>query len=234
VTARTIYTGLYAIEPPEYLKAVMLARGGRNPYGEPNYRLVRAEARKRWSGGEWFEWLHGTAMRDRKPGINRAFKSVIETRPIPMYPGEHGWVLEMWLGPERYGTPEQWYLPEASGGTVRIIGGELVLGCGVYPGRGDYEGTGYIFPDGALSEALVANAIGRIERFRDGLPPDPAQRIIQERIAAEEEQARLEAEADRQTEEILGEGTVLDAWSPGGQAEVCRLAEKIGIRAHPF
>lgn len=232
---RSEYTGPYAIEAPDHLKRAMVARGGMNPYGEPNYRLVRAEGRKRLSGGRWHEWLPGTDVAHKVPGLHRAWRSFIGYKPIPMYPGEHRWVLERWFPPDAYGTPDRWYLPVTLGGTVRWIDGENVLSLGDYPSMGDWESANFWFYDSELSEALVLHAVGMIERRLIDVPQSYTQRLVEETVRAEEEEAAREREYDRMAEEIMGEeDNLFDARTPGGQAELCRLCESIGIREHPF
>lgn len=253
---RSLYTGLQAIEAPQHIREALLVRGGTNPYGEPMYRLVRCEGRKRFSTGKWHEWAPGTPLNMRNVDMNRPWRSYVGTKAVPMYPGEHGWVLEKWMSPAYFGRPEMWERPRELGGTLRLIDGKLVAASGGYPHYGDYLGTNYIFPSckndlagkvildhndkpvinpfGPPSEALLMNAIGRMEHFRDGLPTNFRARMDEETKAAQFEAEQEERHFDQQSINILGDENVMDVHSLGARAEVCRLAESIGIREHPF
>lgn len=234
---RTLYLGIHAVQPPAFLARALELRGGRNEHGEPMFRLVRSEGRKRMSGGEWYEWDKSISIRHRNPGSARPLRVVVGYKPVPCYPGEHGWILEQWTSPDKYGSPVQWYSPASMGGTLKWMPklNRYLLGIGHFPHRGDYEGTGYIFPNHALSEALILNAIGRIVHLQDGLPPDPHQRALQQSnydTQAEREQERaFEKFSNDQLEDSLDE---LKVSTPGAKAEVCKFAESIGIREHPF
>lgn len=254
---RSLYVGLQALEAQPHIQRALLVRGGRNLFGEPMYRLVRTEGRKRLSTGKWHEWKKGTPMHMRNTDINAPWRSVVETRPVPIYPGEHGWVLEKWMSQHFFGSPTLWEKPREMGGTLRLIDGKLVAVHGGFPVYGDYVGTNYIFPSckadvgrrvisdhndkpvpnpfGPPSEALLMNAIGRMEHFRDGLPSNFKTRIDEELKMAQHEAEQEERYFDQQSMDLLNEeGNVMDARTPGGQAEICRLAESIGIREHPF
>lgn len=234
---RTLYQGNFALTAPLHLRRAMLARGGVNQYGEPMYRLVRAEARKRLAWGRWHEWPRGLKTRFKNPEINRALRSFIGVKPVPMYPGENGWVLERFSPADSFGSNVQWYSPESMGGTKRWMGPEVgyILASGHFPFRGDYQGTGYIFPND-VSEALICNAIGRIEQFRDGMPRDPFRRAKQETTIAEVEEARSEAAwtayfNDQQDEEL----DTLNARTPEARGEVSEyIKDSLGIREHPW
>lgn len=253
---RSFYVGLGAIQPPPYLAKAVALRGGVNPYGEPRYRLVRAEGRFRLSYGTWREFLRGTAIKDRNLR-NRAWRAWTGMRLVSMYPGEHGWVLERWRGQQYYGSPLLWYAPEAMGGTMRWCAESKrwMPKLGGYPWRGDYEETTYIFRTcradtetmdlsamggdeareyiyGELSEALVMTAIGRIEYFREGLPENPTTRV---NMAVADEAYREERAGDQYealAKDILDDVGGISARTPGGWAEIHRDAEAIGIRNH--
>jgi hypothetical protein len=244
---RTLYTGIVALVAPPHIGRLLIRRGGRNQFGEPKYRLVRAEGRKRLSAGMWFDWQPGTKTKHKNAGANRALRSSFGIKPVPMYPGEHGWVLERYTGAEAYGSRVQWYSPQSMGGTKRWMGPEIgyVLSAGEYPCRGDYEGTGYVFPtsplDGdeeattTLSEAVLANAIGRIERMNDMLPSNPYRRAQLEVQAEIMEERRKEIEFDRfAADELQASLDELQVHTPEARAEVGRSIERMGIREHAW
>lgn len=126
--------------PAHVAKALELA-GGKNRFGQPNFRVVWGYDRIVPMTGEWqeFEQLLAT-LRDKQTGyaesrpITRLKSSVIETRQVPKYLPANCWHLEMWRPPEEYGSPEDW-------GKA----GQEVVGCltidtaGPYPAQGEYE-----------------------------------------------------------------------------------------------
>lgn len=227
---------MYATEAPRYLRETMLRRGGTNEHGEPNYRLVRTEARKRLSTGLWTTWDENLSSSERREDRNTPWRTQVETRQVAMYPpDEHGWALERWFPATFYGTPETWFAPVEMGGTMKFIDGEYHAAHGGYPGRGDYEHTGFTFPEWALSDSIVTSAVGRIERAIQELTSNRYARMSQEMIAQSNEFDQSEREYDRWAKDVLDStGNLWDARTPGGQAEVCRMAESIGIRSHPF
>lgn len=234
---RTLYKGNFAINPPPHLIRAMRLRGGVNQYGEPMYRLVRAEARKRNAWGRWHEWPRGLRTRYKNPELNRAVKSFVGMKPVPMYPGESGWVLERYSPAISWGGHGQWYAPESMGGTKRWMGADIgyIMAAGHYPYRGDYQGTGYIFPND-VSELLISNAIGRIERNRDGMPGDPVKRARLETYVAEKEEAESEAAWSRFfDDEASAELDTLNARTPEAKGEVGQyIKESLGITEHPW
>lgn len=235
---RTIDHDVFAPAAPAHIARVLLRRGGRNPYGEAMYRTCRTEARKRLSCGVWREWPTGMRTRYKNAGLNRAVRAYLGLKAVPMYPGEHGWVLERWCRAEDFGSPVQWYSPMSMGGTKRWMGPDIgyVLSAGHYPYRGDYQGTGYIFPGDALTETLVAHAVGRIEYERDGAPMDAFRRAKIDIALAQKAEEKEEAEWTRY---FLDEATAavkeLDARTPEARAEVQKyLQESLGITEHAF
>lgn len=255
---RTLYEGVYALEAPKYLKRILRVRGGVNRFGEANYRVVRTEARKRLSFGIWREFSQGTSLRDRNAN-SRAWRTFVGYKPVPMYPGEHGWVLERWVKPEFYGSAMQWELPMSMGGTLRWFPelNRSHAAFGGFPERGDYEGTCYIFRTskadalsmvddqmkpisaeeaeeiyGELSESLIVAAIGRLEETRAGMPKSPEARA--QMLISQEQSREEKADEDRSSrdQDILDDVGGMAARTPGGWAEIHKLAESIGIRNH--
>lgn len=232
---RTLYTGLYAYEPPSYLQEICRRLGGVNKYGEPNYRLVRAEGRRRFSGGRWFEWDKSTPLSERNAEYHRPLRVVIEVRPVAMYPGKHCWILERYMPADAYGCRELWEAPISMGGTMKWVDGEYVPSAGPYPARGDWETTGWEISNDALCENTVARAIGMIEQRLHSMPANPKQRAVEEMNAAQWEHEQQQKRFEQEAMDLLNEeGNVMDARTPGGQAEVHRMAEKIGIRNQLF
>lgn len=240
---RTLYTGLFAHRAPSHITRAMRVRGGVNPFGESRYRLVWSDGRYVLSGGTYYKWAPGTPVEARNPEKNRALSSVVEIRPLPMYPGKHRWVLERWSQAEKFGSPERWYSPIEQGGTMRWCGTAWMPSAGPYPSQGDYEEAAYNFPAvwdarrgiDCLSEAAVMEAMGRVERGLASLPNSMDQRLMLATSAAESLEQRQDDEYEKWANDVLDEdGSPFDARTPGGQAEVHRLAESIGIRNHIF
>lgn len=102
-----------------------LARaGGRNWFGEPNFRVVWGGTRLGWIGGRWTDRdSHGNVVRES-----------IELRREPKYVPIDRWHIERWMPPEAYGSPEQWYAR-----TIETEDGIGIPALGPYPSRGEYE-----------------------------------------------------------------------------------------------
>jgi len=233
---RSLYTGVSAIEPPGYIKRLLEVRGGLNRYGEPNYRLVRAEARYRLSGGEWVLWPSYVPISERNARFGRPVRSEVGFRRVPLYPNEYGlWILEKWLAPEKIMDRADWYKPEAQGGTVRMTSKGPIAALGDYPERGDYVGTHYHFPSEAVTEPVIAQAVGMLEYAHARRPADPRARRAMEVAAGEQEEAASEqAFTEYALAQLEESGAGWSPWSLEGRAYISKLAESIGIRVHPF
>lgn len=261
---RTLYVGWNAVEAPVHLKRTLLMRGGSNPYGEPMFRLVRTEGRKRLSTGLWSTYAEGTSTKDRNPDLVAPWRRQVETRAVPLYPNEHGWVLECWQPAISFGTPELWYSPKARGGTILHIDGENYASQGDYPWRGDYMATIYVFAtcrqDGECVKARLTEQAKKEPWRATEIPVEPfgdlsvslvltaIGRILHSRdnrLASEE--ARVQASIEQaMDDQKKGEAyqdkrdaevlgeNVYDHWSLGARAEVNKLAESIGIKAEVY
>lgn len=233
---RTLYEGIEAKRPPSHIEEALLVAGGRNPYGEPMYRLVWTLGRKVQSGGEWFEYTEGTSVSDRNPNKTRPFRSVAEVRVVPLYPDCPGkWMLEHWAAPEKWGDPDTWYLPESLGGTMRVVQGKMVPGVGDYPSRGDYVSLGFQFTPTNLSEAIVAEIVRLFEAQKLEMPQDDTRRrILAVREAEAAEEAETERRIQRNLELVAAQDDPLAVHTLEARAATSRLCEKLGIRQHAF
>lgn len=110
--------------PPREAVRLLTKIGGLNPFGEPNYRAVWSGQRFSWVAGLWTD-------RDSEGYVIR---EVLAARYTQKYPVFNRWILEQWLGPEKYGSPETWYRQTKEWGEE----GNLPQ-LGPYPTRGDYE-----------------------------------------------------------------------------------------------
>ncbi|MDP9160472.1 MAG: hypothetical protein M3O09_09625 [Acidobacteriota bacterium] len=235
--SRSLYTGIYAIQPPKHIKKAIRSIGGTNPYGEPMYRVVRTEGRKQLVGGLWRTWPEGTPTSLRNPDDPncRPLSSIPDVRPVPMYPGDHSWILEKWRPASKWGTREQFYSPEGQGGTMIWCQGQWLPGAGQYPERGDYYEANFYFENSELSELACVTAIGMIETGQSMIPADPMERARLATSMAEDREKQQDKDFDHYAAEVLGaEDDPLSVYTPGARAEACRFAESIGIRNHPF
>jgi hypothetical protein len=99
--------------------------GGRNLFGEPNYRAVWGWSRLDWIGGKW---------EDRDPANGSLVREVVELRREPKHVPHDRWHIERWMPAESYGSPANWYAQ-----TLEIANGRNIPALGPYPSRGDYE-----------------------------------------------------------------------------------------------
>ncbi|HLW98749.1 MAG TPA: hypothetical protein VKR82_08895 [Candidatus Acidoferrales bacterium] len=98
--------------------------GGRNVFGEPNFRAVWGWNRLGWIGGRWTD-------RDASGSVLR---ETIGLRLAPKYFPHNRWHIERWCAPETYGSPEIWARQ-----TMEIEDGRNIAALGPYPSRGEYE-----------------------------------------------------------------------------------------------
>lgn len=111
-------------DTPEAVARQLELAGGRNRFGEPNYRAVWGWNRLAWIGGKFEDRdEQGNLLRER-----------VELRKEPKYPAVNRWHIERWVPPEVYGSPRAWYAQ-----TNESANGQTVAALGPYPDRGDYE-----------------------------------------------------------------------------------------------
>ena len=111
-------------ETPASVARRLEIAGGRNRFGEPNYRAVWGWSRLGWIGGKWTD-------RDAEGGLVR---EVVCLRRVPKYTPHDRWHIERWVPPEAYGSPRDWYAQ-----TIEREAGEGIPALGPYPDRGEYE-----------------------------------------------------------------------------------------------
>lgn len=112
-------------EAPEFVSRRLLLAGGKNRWGEPNYRAVWGWNRLAWIGGKFEE---------RDPVSGSLVREVVELRQEPKYPAVNRWHIERWVPPEAYGSPRLWYAQ-----TMEIENAQSIPALGPYPVRGEYE-----------------------------------------------------------------------------------------------
>ncbi len=174
-------------EAPASAQQRLARAGGRNCYGEANFRVVWGGSRLTWIGGRWID-------RDASDNIVR---EKVELRHVPKYIPHDRWHIERWMPPEFYGSPETWYAQ-----TVEVEDGIRIPALGPYPSRGEYEhcftlehANGQFMPLDAAACDWIARAIEWSRR-----QPHQAKRHA---LAARE--ARREHRFDCAADEVLNE-----------------------------
>lgn len=112
-------------ETPQWLADKLTELGGKNPHGQPNFRVIWSGNRLAWHGGVFHE-------RDDSGNVLR-----VQARHalMPKYPDVvNRWICEMWVAPEVFGTPETWEQE-----TVEWREGLRIETLGPFPRHGEYE-----------------------------------------------------------------------------------------------
>lgn len=205
---------------PKHILNLIKMRGGLNKFGEPRYRLVWGPDRWEQVGGEWLDWDESLSVNDRnyvdRKGnpLNKPLNIVQELRWVQKYPVEDKWILEKWLGSEFYGLEEDWYKARTPNGLVPLLG--------QYPSEGDYEDTGYAFPNEAVTEAILGSAVGRIEKYIDELPSSIKGRMKRQEYLGKQRQLDKDAQLDKKQSDILSES----GWAFNGKTFSSGVGEK--------
>lgn len=109
---------------PKEIEALATRAGGRNLFGEPNYRVVWGWSRLTIIAGEWTDSdRHGNILR-----------TVGEYRWEPKNMPFDRWHLETWLPPSHFISKEHWYDI-----TTETFQGQEFAAMGAFPSRGEYE-----------------------------------------------------------------------------------------------
>jgi hypothetical protein len=111
-------------ETPAWASEQMARMGGWNRFDEPNLRVVWSNSRLGFVGGKFEE-------RDEEGYLLR---EVFKLQRMPKYPVENRWIIEQWVAPEKFGTPETWMAKTKEYGEEGNI-----PQLGPYPSRGDYQ-----------------------------------------------------------------------------------------------
>lgn len=174
-------------DAPASIQERIARAGGKNRFGEANFRVVWGGSRLTWIGGRWT---------DHDENGNRVRESV-QLRQVPKYQPIDRWHLEAWMPPESYGSPRQWYEQ-----TVETEGDIRIPALGPYPARGEYEHC-FTF-SGAHGEfvPLTAEACAWIVRAIQWAKRQPRSDL---RLAIEGREARRERDWDKLVDEVLSE-----------------------------
>ena len=115
----------FNLTPPPSVAAACVRAGGLNRFGDPNYRLVWGWQALELRGGEVTDYDD-----DGYP-----IRTELRYEWWPRYaPKNSRFHLQVWVPPEKYGSPDDWYEI-----TESYIRGQKVARLGDYPHRGDYE-----------------------------------------------------------------------------------------------
>lgn len=234
-------------EIPRSLKATITKVGGKNPFGEPMFRLLLAECRTVKAAGAWNVWKEGTTL-DEKSGIGvkqiqqmlkegrtteeinefmnykvtaspeRVIQGMIE-RPLYQF---KGFILEKWKPAVTFGSPEDW--------NAFRFNGEPALGP--YPTYGDYEicaGPTPYMPSAEQCEEAIRMTFKEI----DERPSTAGGRMAQMMMAQDAQEKALDRETQNMVESVMKEDALLYKTSSlaAGRARN-ELAEAAGIKEH--
>jgi len=162
-------------ETPENVAQRLERAGGRNRFGEANYRAVWGWNRLAWIGGKFEE---------RDPATGSFLREVVELRQEPKYAAVNRWHIERWVPPEVYGSPRAWYAQ-----TIERENGVSVPALGPYPSRGEYEHCFTVEgPRGEFVQltATVAERIARAIEFSRAHSRSSSRRSLYDREGREE------------------------------------------------
>ncbi|HEY4741753.1 MAG TPA: hypothetical protein VIH76_14250 [Candidatus Acidoferrales bacterium] len=172
-------------DTPSAVAEVLARAGGRNRFGEPNFRVVWGWSRLSWIGGRWTDHdAHGNIIR-----------STIELRRVPKYLPFDRWHIERWIAPEIYGSPKIWHAA-----TLEREDGILVSVLGPYPSRGEYEHCFTLAGKGGEFISLDPAACAKIARAIEWARRQPHARS---RRALDTRESLRERESDSRIDEVL-------------------------------
>jgi hypothetical protein len=170
--------------PAEIQERVARA-GGRNRFGEPNFRVVWGWSRLELVGGKWCD----------RDAYGSLIREVVELREVPKYFPHERWHVERWMPPEAYGSPEEWYRQ-----TVETANGRSVPALGPFPSRGEWEHCFTIQTPGgeflALTSEICDYVVRAVEWSRG-----QSKAVKREALYRNEERRR--SEYDRFVDDVL-------------------------------
>jgi hypothetical protein len=177
--------------------------GGLNLYRKPNFRIVWSDSRYELAGGMWEDPATKTAVAEYRYQVKYNLE-------------KPKWILERWLSPLMYGTPESWYREN-----MCPYSGLSLLGP--YPYEGEYEAC-YTFD--TLSYAWLDVLVPLI--LKSQAETTAAQRkygqiAAQEKKEAEEKQWFSDAFDDQAP-------AFCDAFSVAGQSNRTNPLDRVNLR----
>lgn len=225
---------------PRSVQQFLTSFGGRNPFGQPHWRLLVGADRLVKEAGVYRDWAEGLSTAEKggmrfegcpdQPGVNfgryenKPIRVVTEMREIRKYPHAEGWILEKWFPASAYGTQEDWYSYKAVDGFTSMLG--------PYPERGDYEmiyGPWPRIPSTGLLQRYVSSYAAGINS-RVGTAESRAQEaLLRYEYQLEEDERRRKAEYAMQMADHL---SPMKSSSLAASRWRNELAAKRGITEH--
>lgn len=127
-------------EVPAWVEHFITKRGGLNPFGKPNFRVIWGGNRTHLVGGIFKDVIR---FKDAEGQERAIVTEVPDLRTMLAY-SPHRWHLERWCGPEFYGTEQEWYQNTLSQEILERFQMRLHV-MGPWPGaEGDYEHVFYL------------------------------------------------------------------------------------------
>jgi hypothetical protein len=120
-------------EVPEWVEKHITMKGGLNPFGEPNFRVIWGGNRTYQVGGMFKKPI---TFKDEHGVECSIVTEVADMRTLLKY-HPNRWHMERWRGPEFYGDRDEWYRS-----TWDEVAQMHVMGD--YPDLGDYEHVFYL------------------------------------------------------------------------------------------
>lgn len=162
-------------EPQKWWVDLLTLHGGRNRFGAPNIRIVWSEDRMNLESGVWRDFdAHGNLLREQFVVRNEPRYAWIEEK----------WILEAWVAPERYGSPDDFLLSHSE-----WYRGQRVPTAPVYPVLGDYEWAATIAKDGRYVEPNEQSLLYACYFTQHWKRATLQERLIEKREAALKEDA---------------------------------------------
>lgn len=170
------------VRAPRELHRLITDFGGRNPHGDPAYRLVWGWERKEWKGGQKADGSAYLAY-------------------VPKYPKRERFYLEVWLPAEKYGSREQW-----AKDTHKLIDGQIIETLGPYPADGEYEHLWECSDtDGSFLHPSENMMLRAIRQHRAALNMDRARRRAAAQAHEDAQEAAVDSEKRTATRELAKE-----------------------------
>lgn len=222
--------------PPEFVDR-LIALGGLNRFGEPNWRVVWGQSEIEIVGGTWDVPKPGTHFIVNPKGELQEMPNtmeVAEMREVLKYEGQACWVLERWFPPENYGTEFQWYTENAD-----PKGSGLSL-LGKYPDEGYYETCQRLITSEGraveLNDAVLDYYVPMILKTHE--TTDAERKAARNKLReeeAEKEHARkvqmyVDAAPDSRPKSFSGQGSK-KSWEEKGEDRVSKTPWKKGPKS---
>lgn len=222
---------------PKSVADYLLKKGGKNPFGEPNFRVVWAPGRMRMRGGRHQDWDKSLHVNERgglvrtESGLmvpstckpSRVFVGVRQVRKYLEFAS--GWVMERWVPSLYYRGKEEW--------DSHVVPGTTIPFGGPYPTFGDYEMCHYSPTQDIPSITELQNAIDRCEFARESHQASTHQALLER---ANQDEWEYNEQLRKEREEV--EAYTLDFLKTINSTSLqmgrhrTMLTERAGIREH--